>query len=229
MEFIGGRMMINYNYEFLKGSDKMKKSIIEIPTTGIGDVSDGYHTFNELYSHRAVLFSVICNQNKDKAWKSKSHNDGTMYANMFIVGIDTPEGQATYHYDVNPYWDIFDVVVLDSAPVWDGHTPEVAIKRISSIGREIVTANEPIIGELISDTPLICKGQALEFIIYRGDSEVQAKTLRDSLVKLKLSNEPVALQGSEFKILISEVEYRSRPDYINHGLLCYVTVTGELV
>jgi hypothetical protein len=35
-----------------------------------GDTSDGYHTFNELYYHRMILFSVICNQNKSKAWKS---------------------------------------------------------------------------------------------------------------------------------------------------------------
>lgn len=111
----------------------MRKSVITIPETGIGDVSDGYHTFNELYHHRAILFSVICNQNKDIAWKSKSHHDGTMYANMFIVGIDTPEGQATYHYDVNPYWDIFHVKALDIAPIWDGHTPEQAINRIITL------------------------------------------------------------------------------------------------
>lgn len=114
----------------------MKKSIIEIPSTGIGDVSDGYHTFNELYHHRAVLFSVICNQNKGKAWKSKRHHDGTMYANMFIVGIETPQGQATYHYDVNPYWDMFNVKTLDNAPEWDGHTPEQAINRILKLGLE---------------------------------------------------------------------------------------------
>lgn len=113
----------------------MKQSILTIPESGIGDVSDGYHTFNELYHHRAILFSVICNNNKDIAWKSKSHHDGTMYANMFIVGINTPEGQATYHYDVNPYWDMFDVPALDKAPVWDGHTPDQAIKRISSLSK----------------------------------------------------------------------------------------------
>jgi hypothetical protein len=112
----------------------MRKSTIEIPSTGIGDVSDGYHTFNELYHHRAVLFSVICNQNKSIAWKSKSHHDGTMYANMFIVGIKTPQGQATYHYDVNPYWDMFNVKALDKAPKWDGHTPDQAIERILKLG-----------------------------------------------------------------------------------------------
>lgn len=102
---------------------------VEIPDTGIGDLSDGYHTFNELYHHRAVLFSVICNADY-KAWKSKLHDDGTMFDGMFIVGIDTPEGQATYHYNVDPYWDIFKVKELANAPKWDGHTPKEAIRRI---------------------------------------------------------------------------------------------------
>lgn len=55
----------------------------------MGEISDGYHTFNELYHHRAVLFSVICNANKEIAWKSKAHADGTMFDGMFIVGINT--------------------------------------------------------------------------------------------------------------------------------------------
>lgn len=36
-----------------------------------GETSDGYHTFNELYHHRAVLFSVIVKFMQGKAWKSK--------------------------------------------------------------------------------------------------------------------------------------------------------------
>ena len=34
---------------------------IMIPAGGIGEVSDGYHTFNELYLHRYTLFAVLCN------------------------------------------------------------------------------------------------------------------------------------------------------------------------
>ena len=98
-----------------------------------GETSDGYHTFNELYHHRAVLFSVIVKAFPDKAWKSKQHNDGTMYDGMFIVGIDTPEGQATYHYDIDPYWDMFKCRELSRAPEWDGHTPAQAIERISKL------------------------------------------------------------------------------------------------
>lgn len=100
-----------------------------------GDTSDGYHTFNELYHHRAVLFSVICNARPDIAWKSKRHHDGTMYDGMFIVGIETPEGQATYHYDIEPYWSMFHVKELEFAPKWDGHTPDEAIRRIGTLAQ----------------------------------------------------------------------------------------------
>ena len=102
---------------------------------GIGEFSDGYHTFNELYHHRAVLFSVICKSNLDKSWKSKKHHDGSMYDGMFIVGIETPDGQATYHYDIDPYWDKYFNLVkeVEYAPEWDGHTPEQAIERISTM------------------------------------------------------------------------------------------------
>lgn len=97
------------------------------------DTSDGYHTFRELYHHRAVLFSVICNSRPELAWKSKLHSDGTMFDGMFIVGINAPEGPATYHYDVDPYWDLFRVQELSSAPEWDGHTSDDAINRIKSL------------------------------------------------------------------------------------------------
>lgn len=98
-----------------------------------GNTSDGYHTFNELYHHRAVLFSVIVKIFADRAWKSKLHADGTMYDGMFIVGIETPDGQATYHYDVDPYWNMFQCKEVDRVPEWDGHTPDQAIERIGKL------------------------------------------------------------------------------------------------
>lgn len=85
-----------------------------------GEISDGSHTFNELYDHRMVLFSIICNTHKQLAWKSKLHDDGTMFDDYFIVGINTPEGQFTYHYHLDN-WDKFDVTEYDHAPAWDGH------------------------------------------------------------------------------------------------------------
>lgn len=115
------------------------KKIIELSEllidNNIGEFSDGYHTFNELYHHRAILFSVICAKFKNLVWKSKLHDTGDMYDGMFIVGIETPAGSATYHYDIDPYWDMFDVKELERAPKFDGHTPNDAIERISSLRR----------------------------------------------------------------------------------------------
>lgn len=98
-----------------------------------GQTSDGYHTFDELYHHRAVLFSIIVHNYPKLSWKSKLHATGDMFDGMFIVGIETPYGQATYHYDLDPYWDIFDCKELEFAPEWDGHTADQAIERIGKL------------------------------------------------------------------------------------------------
>ena len=96
-----GQVWPGWTYDGIRLLIERQPTLTQPPITG--DTSDGYHTFNELYRHRAILFSVICNERPEVSWKSKRHHDGTMYDGMFIVGIDTPEGQATYHYDINPY------------------------------------------------------------------------------------------------------------------------------
>ena len=118
-------------YEFSDVADRLADLIEPEPIDG--DTSDGYHTFNELYDHRAKLFSVVVAAFSNNAWKSKRHSDGSMYEGMFIVGIDTPHGQATYHYEIEPYWELFHCSELSKAPEWDGHTPTQAIDRIASL------------------------------------------------------------------------------------------------
>ena len=51
----------------------------EFDVSDIGQISDGCHTFDELYYHRMMLFSIICNTHKDKAWKSYRHSDGEIW------------------------------------------------------------------------------------------------------------------------------------------------------
>lgn len=109
--------------------DKLTKKINEMAKAEIarqsnpGSQSDGYHTFDELYDQRAVLFAALCRAYPDKAWRSKLHHDGTMFdGGYFIVGIETIKGQYTYHYKLNR-WDLYDCCkTLDRAPEWDGHT-----------------------------------------------------------------------------------------------------------
>nr|DAN18018.1 MAG TPA: putative cytoplasmic protein [Caudoviricetes sp.] len=137
--FIYGGSLRETLARLTKSKDKSRRGVMRRlayliePIPIDGETSDGYHTFNELYHHRAVLFSVVVADFADKAWKAKAHHDGTMFDGMFIVGIDTPDGQATYHYDIEPYWDIFRCKELDRAPEWDGHTPEQAIERIGKL------------------------------------------------------------------------------------------------
>ena len=106
--------------------EEINKEILELKEKGISrkNISDGWHTFDELYYHRMVLFSVILNQNKEISWKAKKHHDGTMFDDdSFICGIETPAGQYTYHYNLK-YWDKFDVKELEYAPKYDGHKPK---------------------------------------------------------------------------------------------------------
>ena len=125
------------NTETTQMKQDINQALIELRDAGVSrkDISDGYHTFDELYHHRMVLFSIICNQNKDIAWKSKLHHDGSMFNDSFIVGIDTPEGQYTYHYHLK-FWDTYDVKELDKAPEYDGHQPS-DITRLLSITQSI--------------------------------------------------------------------------------------------
>lgn len=103
----------------------------------IGEVSDGFHTFNGLYEQRMILFAALVKAYKDKAWKSYRHEDGEYCfgGGWFIVGIDTPEGSYTYHYE-NKYWDMFDCMDLPRGKHWDGHTEADAETRLMSLQPE---------------------------------------------------------------------------------------------
>ena len=59
-----GTMLYEYVIAELKSLGELK--IIDIgqnPIKNIDDITDGCHTFYDLYHQRAVLFATICNQN----------------------------------------------------------------------------------------------------------------------------------------------------------------------
>jgi len=97
------------------------------------DISDGYHTFDELYEHRVILFIALMQCHKDKSWKSKLHSDGSKFEGWFIGGINKQEGsQITYHLPES-YWSEVDVETLERAPNFDGHTSQNVLTRISNL------------------------------------------------------------------------------------------------
>jgi hypothetical protein len=127
-EWIGGIKDALEEIENISAAD-----VVEIPQGGIGEISDGYHTFNALYEQRLILTAALAKAHKDISWKSKLHEDGEVPfgGGWFIVGFSTPEGEYTYHYELKD-WDLFDCVELSRGKKWDGHTDK-DVKRLLSI------------------------------------------------------------------------------------------------
>lgn len=114
--------------------DKIKEMYYDERDNGEGNnIKDNFHTMSELYFNRLILFSVIVKQFKDKAFKSKKHEDGSMFEDFFIVGLETPQGQYSYHYHIK-YWDMFDCKELEYAPEYDGHESSDIGRLYSLVG-----------------------------------------------------------------------------------------------
>lgn len=101
----------------------------------IGEFSDGYHTFNELYEFRKVynacLFNLANSHSTFSVCKSWKHSDGELCfgGGWFVVSAQTEFGQITNHYEKKD-WDLFKCPKVETAPEWDGHTPQEALERL---------------------------------------------------------------------------------------------------
>lgn len=100
------------------------------------DVSDGYHTFKELYDYRMIYNALWFNELSKirplyDIHKSLRHSDGEKCfgGGWFIVMAELPTGQISNHYE-EKYWDMFDIPVKEKANKWDGHTPQQAYDRM---------------------------------------------------------------------------------------------------
>jgi len=108
-----------------------EKTYKVIEDNGIIDISDGSHTFSELYSHRCTLFAALMKAHPDISWKSKLHADGSSFDDWFIAGMNLPSGAITYHLPIEQFWDRTSTISeLEKAPEWDGHTSDDVVKRL---------------------------------------------------------------------------------------------------
>ena len=100
----------------------------------IGDVSDGFHTFNELYAHRCLLFLHLLYAHPHTGWRARYHADGSRYDGWFIAGLHLPSGPISYHLPERD-WALLDAcpcATLDTAPPWDGHDSHEVIQRLTA-------------------------------------------------------------------------------------------------
>lgn len=123
------------------------------------DVSDGYHTFGQLYdcrlAYNVALFNEWGNPNTTRRFedksemdgigsktgirynvhKSKCHEDGELCfgGGWFIVVAVLPTGQITNHYKLED-WDLFKIPETEKALVeFDGHTTDDVIDRLLAL------------------------------------------------------------------------------------------------
>jgi len=145
-----------HSYEVQKHREGDGKDIL---VWGLNDmeVSDGYHTIDELYEHRISLWISLCKgvfsmsvvasriAGIDKAlahgaflpvWRSKNHSDGepAFGGTWFVLGIGKEKGkQMTYHLPIEKWEECDFAETLDKAPDFDGHTATDVLERIKSL------------------------------------------------------------------------------------------------
>jgi hypothetical protein len=124
----------------------------EIEVTSTDKVSDGFHTFGELYEHRITLFIALCKALKftpimvsedgkteldnSSPWRSKRHSDGEFAfgGNWFVLGMfKTKHRQITYHLPIDRWEKTNFAETLDKAPDFDGHTSGDVLIRIKNL------------------------------------------------------------------------------------------------
>lgn len=97
-----------------------------------GKASDGYHTFDELYRHRILLFIALMKSNPKMSWRSLCHSDKTSHEGWFIAGMELPTGSITYHIPEEQWTLLHGIEVKNQAPAWDGHTSKDVCDRLEA-------------------------------------------------------------------------------------------------
>lgn len=105
---------------------------IKLLPTGANDVSDGYHTFGELYEARCLLFVALIQSYPTKAWRASRNADGQKWDGWFVCGLQPqPGSQITFHLPER-YWAHLDgIETHDINPYYDGHTSQDVVDRLN--------------------------------------------------------------------------------------------------
>lgn len=115
-----------------------------IKGTDTNVISDGYHTFGELYEHRITLFIALCRIIRQvsetvvsaptKVWRSRLHSDSSSFEGWFIMGIGTEKGeQISYHLPDSKWSETNFCATLLTAPEFDGHTSGDVLNRLKNL------------------------------------------------------------------------------------------------
>ena len=129
-------MIAFFREQALKKAQKEVDSLH--PQSLRAQLSDGYHSFKELYDHRTALFIALCKvvseTSNDPVWRSFAHFDGSTIDGWFVLGIGVEPGrQVTYHLP-KKFWDQCEfATAVPKVPAFDNHSGKDVIERLLSI------------------------------------------------------------------------------------------------
>lgn len=99
----------------------MKTFIVE------DDFSDGYHSFDELYEHRCLLYINLCQlNNKLCAWRP--HHEG-----WFLLYFESYVGQISYHIPEKFLPLIEPLIPRRDDWFFDGHSSKNVAERLTKL------------------------------------------------------------------------------------------------
>lgn len=101
------------------------------------DLSDGYHTFDELYDHRCLLYVSLCQLNyKLCSWRPD-------FEGWFVLYFQTHAGQISYHVP-NKYLPLIEgLIERRDDEKWDGHMSANVLWRLESVCRQFHKDHTP--------------------------------------------------------------------------------------
>lgn len=131
--------------------DNVQSWVKSLKPEEIENISDGYHSFKELYEFRKVYNAALFNEwaeshsgyggeglNPYNVHKSKCHHDGDLCfgGDWFIVVANLPTGQISNHYKMED-WDLFKIPETPKALYpYDGHTSQDVLNRIKMLHKD---------------------------------------------------------------------------------------------
>lgn len=106
-------------------------------TPGIdkGKISDGHHTFDELYEHRNLLFVALCRRCTGHVWRSRVNADGSVWDGLFVAGLGNKNGEMITYHLPDSMWDLCDFMETLDKGLWDGHSSGDVIDRLYTLIR----------------------------------------------------------------------------------------------
>jgi hypothetical protein len=120
--------------EVVREVDQLRAELAKAQTI-TGETSDGYHTFDELYKHRCLLFAWVLMYTWN-GFKTRKNDKGEEWPGWFIAGVNTPFGQITYHLP-DELWDLVLSQEIERNIGYDGHTSNDVIERMTQVLKDM--------------------------------------------------------------------------------------------